>query len=609
MTGAQRAIAILLLAGALPGPLPAAAQVSPGPLATAHASLDGATDCFRCHGKGGSGRAMDLRCLDCHTEVAWMRARDRGFHARVPGKACASCHPDHGGRAFALIAWEGGSPERFDHARAGFELKGRHASLACRDCHQPEFQKSAATPLLRVTDHARSWLGLEPACVSCHQDPHRGSLGANCLSCHDQTRWIPAPGFDHARTTFPLTGAHTKPACADCHATAAVNAGSDARGTPRPRWRPVPHADCVACHRDPHAGRFRGECARCHVTTGWSTVNTRRFDHDQTRYPLRGAHAAVACDACHAPARGGAKPRFAACMDCHRDAHQGTATVRGAAVDCATCHTVQAFRPSSWPRTEHQRTRYPLTGAHEAAACEGCHTRASAGSAEAARLGSARVRMRPASEPCQACHRDAHAGRFSAGGARVRAEGCPACHSTAAFRPSGFDSRAHQASAFPLEGAHRAVPCQRCHEELREDAHGSSLRGASGRAMRFESRDRACAACHEDPHRGQFRARADRGACDACHGAGAFAPASRFDHDRDAAFRLEGAHARTPCAACHRAGPAGADGSRLVTYRPTPTRCESCHAPGVPPAPARRRGAGAMGVRPAPVLFVTHHGR
>ena len=575
-------LAVLLAAAA-----PADAQVSPGPLATPHAALEGATQCFQCHARGGGKAGMDARCLTCHREIDWMRTQRRGTHARVMDRTCASCHPDHGGRGFDLVAWEGGSPERFDHARAGFELAGRHARLACRDCHRPAFQKSAAMALVKVKDRGRSWLGLEPACASCHTDPHRGSLGAACARCHSQTRWSPAPGFDHARTRYPLTGAHAKPACIACHATPTVNAGRLANGALKPRWQPVPHADCASCHRDPHAGRFTGACARCHTTTVWATVNPRGFDHDQTRYPLRGAHAAVRCEGCHAAARGGRRPPHARCLDCHQDAHRGGAMLAGHETDCATCHAVRGWTPSTWPRTEHQRTAYPLEGAHADAECRGCHTRAAAGSAEAAALGSSRVRLHPGHERCATCHRDPHAGRFSPGGARPRASECLACHSLAGFQPARFDARAHADSRFPLDGAHRAVPCQRCHEELRGAPAASTLRGtAPARTLAFERGARACADCHDDPHGGQFRDR-QGGACDRCHASSAFVPAARFDHDRDATFPLQGAHARTPCASCHRTTTAGRDGARVVDYRSTPTRCESCHTAG-PGGGARR---------------------
>jgi hypothetical protein len=67
----------------------------------------------------------------------------------------------------------------------------------------------------------------------------------------------------------------------------------------------------------------------------------------------------------------------------------------------------------------------------------------------------------------------------------------------------------------------------------------------------------------------------------------AFAPASHFDHDRDAAFKLSGAHARVGCAACHRRERTGApNGATRVVYRPLSAKCESCHT-ARPPARAR----------------------
>lgn len=582
----RRAAAALVL-GIMLRASSALAQVSPGALAAPHAALDAGTQCFRCHPADRARSSMDLKCLECHKEVAWTRSERRGYHTRVADQPCAKCHPDHGGRDFALIAWDGGAPEKFAHALSGFTLEGKHATLACRDCHKPALQKAANAAMLQRKDHAGSWLGLETACASCHRDPHQGSLGDDCTSCHSQKAWSPAPGFDHAKTHYPLTGAHTKPACAKCHASAAINAGTDDKGAFKPRWKPVPHSDCVPCHKDPHAGRFTGACGKCHVTSDWKAVNKQGFDHDQTRYPLKGAHANVKCEGCHEPRLGGPRPKYARCTDCHKDAHNGTATLAGRpAGDCAVCHDVRAFRPSTWPVAEHQRTKYPLDGAHALAACEKCHTRAPEKSAEAATLGSARVRMRPARTQCTDCHRDPHAGRFSTGGARPHQAGCAACHSMSAFAPSTYDGRAHADCVFPLEGAHMAIPCQRCHAELERPGEGSTLKGTpETRPLRFDSKARACRECHDDAHRGQFAARKDKGACESCHGFASFMPANKFDHDRDSAFRLQGAHARTPCAACHRDAVLVAGTPAVTVYRPTPARCEQCHAPdSAPPA-------------------------
>ena len=55
------ALAITLALGLALGPPPAWAQVSPGPLARAHETLDQPSRCFKCHARGGG---MTQRCLD-----------------------------------------------------------------------------------------------------------------------------------------------------------------------------------------------------------------------------------------------------------------------------------------------------------------------------------------------------------------------------------------------------------------------------------------------------------------------------------------------------------------------------------------------------------------
>ena len=576
----------LSLPGAVPGPVgpgDAFAQVSPGPLAAPHAAFEGTTQCLQCHATRGSKAGMDEKCLACHKEVAWMRAAKRGLHASVSAKECASCHPDHGGSDFALVAWDEGSAAKFDHRRAGFVLEGKHAQLECAQCHKPALQKSPAAALVKKKDRAKSWMGLQTECADCHADPHRGQLGRECSTCHSQAAWKPARGFDHAKSRFPLTGAHAKVECLKCHAAPQVVKATDAKGQPVPEWKPLPHADCVSCHKDPHASRFKGACAKCHTTADWKAINRAGFDHDATRYPLRGRHALVACEKCHDPkVPAGQKPKFAQCLDCHRDAHAGTATLAGKPADCAACHTVSGWRPSAYTVAAHATIAYPLEAAHARAACDGCHVRRPAGAPDAAALGVARVVLRPRKSACVDCHADPHAGRFRAGGPRAKADDCRACHGLAAWRPSRYDAKLHESAAFRLDGAHVAVPCVACHAELKaRPAAGSLLAAAASlRPLRFEEPKQACADCHRNPHGDQFAKRKDRGACEGCHDQMAFAPAGRFDHDRDSQYRLEGAHRRTPCKGCHETKP-GADGKPFVVYRPVPTRCEACHATGV----------------------------
>ena len=203
--------------------------LSPGPLAKAHENLEGLKNCAKCHEAGQ--QVSDQKCLDCHKELQPQLAKGTGFHGRIPKAqlSCNTCHHEHQGKDFALIEWE---KRKFDHARTGFVLKGKHAPLDCAKCHT-----------------AKSFIGLSTACIACHKDEHRGQEGNDCAKCHDERAWKPAPGFSHAKTEFLLKGAHQRVECIKCHAREEFQ-----------RFHPVAHARCTDCHKDPHEGKLGGDC-------------------------------------------------------------------------------------------------------------------------------------------------------------------------------------------------------------------------------------------------------------------------------------------------------------------------------------------------------------
>src|SRR5262249_44818585 len=131
--------AALLAAGALALLVaPARAQVSPGPLARPHQSLNGTTNCTQCHEFTRGEPAF--RCTNCHAEIASRLAAHRGLHASYnikpgPSQDCARCHSDHNGEDFPLINWD---PKTFDHKLTGYVLEGKHVGVACNKCHTPE---------------------------------------------------------------------------------------------------------------------------------------------------------------------------------------------------------------------------------------------------------------------------------------------------------------------------------------------------------------------------------------------------------------------------------------------------------------------------------------
>jgi hypothetical protein len=289
------------------------------------------------------------------------------------------------------------------------------------------------------------------------------------------------------------------------------------------------------------------------------------FDHARTRFPLAGRHDAVPCASCHAGAQRWRTTGFARCAACHRDPH--LAQLASGGRDCASCHRVEGFRPSSFGVAAHARTGYPLLGAHLAVPCDGCHARIAAralpepfGSSAAARAAPAArlASYHPASADCASCHRDPHAGQLAEYQAGA---GCASCHVVEGWATVRFD---HGRSRFPLGGRHAAVACASCHRA-----------GAASRAgdLRLSGLPLACEGCHADPHAGQLTV-AGAAACASCHDDGGWKPA-RFDH-RQARFPLEGAHARVPCAGCHQ--PRTVAGKQVVTYRPLPTACVDCHA-------------------------------
>ena len=253
---------------------------------------------------------------------------------------------------------------------------------------------------------------------------------------------------------------------------------------------------------------------------------------------------------------------------------------------------VAGFKPSTYSVAQHATLRLALEGRHGQVECAACHAAARKGLppvAPTVALGTAKVALRLSAVACEGCHVDVHAGRFAAGGASPIAGGCGACHGSVSFHPSTVDVANHARFALALEGAHRAVPCAQCHAELGGRHTTSTLLLTAGSVPRlpFGGTTRTtCISCHATPHREQFATRKDQGACEACHGIEAFAPATRFDHDRDASFKLQGAHATVACAACHKAV-RGAGGEGPVTYRGVPSTCESCHSG---KSPAAERG-------------------
>ena len=284
----------------------------------------------------------------------------------------------------------------------------------------------------------------------------------------------------------------------------------------------------------PH-GNLNVPCQNCHTPSGWKPIRAvPEFDHNQTRYPLRGMHQSVTCVQCHV------KPVFTnvgqRCQDCHADIHK-----RQLGANCEQCHTVRGWQVSIQQIQQHNN-RFPLTGAHAAVDCDSCHK------------GAANSQFQAMSTACYSCH--ARDFQTTSNPNHVTAKfstTCESCHSTDNWLNAKFD---HASVGFPLTGGH-AVPPRQC-----VDCHANN---------NYNITSTTCINCHlkdfqaaKNPNHVAANFPSN---CAQCHTTIAWQPAT-FDHSM-VNFALTGAHTVPPrqCTDCHVNN----------NYNLTSTTCVSCH--------------------------------
>ncbi len=185
--------------------------------------------CVQCHPRG-LGVFDQATCEGCHAKL------DAAFmtrHVAKFGKTCLACH-----QGVDRIGSD------FDHNKLPFKLTGRHAHVACDQCHKDmgSIQALQSTPT---------------NCYGCHakQDKHGGRFGQQCDQCHSTTRWGDV-NFDHK--VFPVDHGRReqRSTCQTCHPNGATT------------------YTCFGCHRHTpanvvgeHEGRSLAQltdCIQCH---------------------------------------------------------------------------------------------------------------------------------------------------------------------------------------------------------------------------------------------------------------------------------------------------------------------------------------------------------
>ena len=506
-------IALLITALSFSGLSFGAGEIAlmPGEVIQGHAKLE--SECKECHVHFNKEAQTGL-CEDCHKDVKADIQKHQGFHGRLDEIKCRTCHTEHKGRNANIVILD---TNNFDHTKTDFPLLGAHLKrekVKCKDCHAAK-KKYREAP---------------SACNDCHHkvDKHKGSLGTDCKSCHNERSWKETR-FDHTfeKTRFVLKGKHADVKCSKCHADPT-------------RFKGAPH-ECVACHLkvDKHKGKYGKKCETCHVERSWKAI---QFDHDvATKFKLLGKHKTVKCISCHTAPLFAKQKTPTTCIACHRkdDIHKG-----GLGGKCETCHSEVKWKST---RFDHDRnTKFPLKGKHVTTKCDACHTP------------TLKARGEKLPMACIGCHRkdDKHKENFGTK--------CETCHKESAWKTIIF--KHDRDTKYALKGKHVQVKCVSCHK---------------GRLYQ-QKLPQNCSSCHtkDDVHKGKLGKR-----CESCHNEKEWKD-TRFDHGR-ARFPLLGLHIKVECKKCHqtqlfRDTPSDCYSCHKkdddkVHKRRLGTKCETCH--------------------------------
>ena len=498
-----------------------------------HQEAGYSTNCIECH-KATSGGWLGgniehnffpltdghaISCTDCHKS---------GDYAKIPTD-CYSCHksdfsstttPDHEQINLSTNCqdchttkptWK---PAKFgEHDSRFFPIySGKHANswASCADCHK---QASVYNVFSCIDCHEHAKAAME--------EKHKAANGfqynsTSCFTCHPRGDRV--SGFNHGATNFPLTGAHKDTDCVACHAFGFAGTAYD----------------CNSCHNAKYkeaqapvhtTAGIPTLCEPCHSTTAWKPST---FTHVSTGYDLIGGHLKVQqCVDCH---KGTLVNTKTECIACHQVQYDMAKEHKSKSypVDCNLCHNANSWKEVTF---DHALSKFPLTGAHVGTECAGCHANGYVG----------------ISTDCSSCHTPVYTSSQNPNHAAAGLpKSCETCHSTNAWKPSGFN---HTSTGYELTGGHlRVAQCSDCHK---------------GTVLNTKTE---CIACHQvqyDQAR-NHKSQLYPVECKLCHNINTWDNAS-FDHSKSN-FPLTGAHKTAVCEKCHTKG-----------YSGTPSDCNSCH--------------------------------
>ncbi len=456
-------------------------------------------NCSKCH-TSGNFSGLSTECVSCH-QPDYQGTSNPNHSSLSFSTNCKECHTTNPG-------WK--PAEYRDHDGKSFPIyTGKHKGEwnSCSDCHTNTANYSEFT------------------CINCHEHSnksdvdkeHEGVSGytyssTSCFACHPTGSG--EGSFDHSKSSFPLTGAHTTTNCTDCHT-------SGYAGTPNV---------CSSCHINNYnqtinpnhkatGSKFSEDCAACHTTVqGWKPATY------PTHSNLEGAHVPIAndCATCH---QGNYANSPNTCFVCHTENFNQTTNPNHVTsqflTTCETCHSQNAWTPATFDHT----AVYPLTGAHIniSANCALCHAGGYTNTPNT----------------CAGCHQANYNQSTNPNHNNLNLSGdCASCHTTNPnWEPASFPTHNNY---YVIAGAHTVISnqCAVCH-------NGNYI-----------TTPNTCNGCHINNYNqttnpnhaaAQFPV-----TCSDCHTQSAWTP-STFNHDGQYFPIYSGKHKDewSTCADCH----------------------------------------------------------
>ena len=184
-----------------------------------------------------------------------------------------------------------------------------------------------------------------------------------------------------------------------------------------------------------------------------------------------------------------------ACVSCHQSDYDTTTAPNhlqaGYPTDCQSCHSTTTWLGAQF---NHSQTQFPLTGAHQAVACQSCHADGIYAGKDTA---------------CVSCHQSDYDTTIDPNHLQAGlSTDCTSCHSTVTWQNARMLS--HDASYFPIySGKHQGrwstcsdchtnstnyidFTCLLCHQHSDESKVTNDHQGESG----FSYDSQACYSCH-----------------------------------------------------------------------------------------------------------------